>query len=158
MRRGFLGLLAVALAIAGTPASAQVRDAVYRGTMVCDKFPFSVGNGREAIEVTITGGAVRYTHAVRLACTAAPTLGERLPGRSTATASICKGHGRAATANTRQNTAGRSSGVTPVSKARNLERRRQNHQPDLFWLNQAAFEAISATRKKVSRIPVTKSP
>ena len=60
MRTGFIGLLAVAIAIAGTPASAQVRDAVYRGTMVCDKLPFTVGKSREAIEVTIAGGAVRY--------------------------------------------------------------------------------------------------
>jgi hypothetical protein len=68
-----LRLLAVAFAIAGTPASAQVRDAVYRGTMVCDKLPFTVGNGREAIEVTIAGTAARYTHAVRLHGVAAPT-------------------------------------------------------------------------------------
>jgi hypothetical protein len=73
MRRGFLGLLAAAFAITGTSASAQVRDAVYRGTMVCDKLPFTVGNGREAIEVTIAGNAVRYTHAVRLHGVAAPT-------------------------------------------------------------------------------------
>jgi len=73
MRREALGLLAVALVIAGTPASAQVRDAVYRGTMVCDKLPFTVGNGREAIEVTIAGSTVRYTHAVRLHGSAAPT-------------------------------------------------------------------------------------
>ena len=73
MRRGALGLLAATLAISVTPASAQVRDAVYRGTMVCDKLPFTVGNGREAIEVTIAGSTVRYTHAVRLHGTAAPT-------------------------------------------------------------------------------------
>jgi hypothetical protein len=73
MWRGAFGLLAVAFAIAGTPASAQVRDAVYRGTMVCDKLPFTVGNGREAIEVTIAGSTVRYTHAVRLHGAAAPT-------------------------------------------------------------------------------------
>jgi hypothetical protein len=73
MRTGAFGLLAVAFAIAGTPVSAQVRDAVYRGTMVCDKLPFTVGNGREAIEVSIAGNTVRYTHAVRLHGTAAPT-------------------------------------------------------------------------------------
>jgi hypothetical protein len=66
-------LLALAFVTAGTPASAEVRDAVYRGTMVCDKLPFTVGNGREAIEVTISGNTVRYTHAVRLHGTAAPT-------------------------------------------------------------------------------------
>jgi hypothetical protein len=66
MRRKLLSLLAAAFAIAGTPASGQVRDAVYRGTMVCDKLPFTVGNDREAIEVRIAGSAVHYTHAVRL--------------------------------------------------------------------------------------------
>jgi hypothetical protein len=58
--------VAGAAAMAGTPASAQVRDAVYRGTMVCDKLPFSAGRSREAIEVTIAAGAVRYTQVVRL--------------------------------------------------------------------------------------------
>ena len=54
--------------------SAQVRDAVYRGTMVCEKLPFTVGNGREAIEVTVRAGSVHYKHAVRLHGTAAPTV------------------------------------------------------------------------------------
>jgi len=74
MRTRLLVLIA-ALAIAGTPVSAQVRDAVYRGTMVCEKLPFTVGNAREAIEVIISGNGntARYTHAVRLHGTAAPT-------------------------------------------------------------------------------------
>jgi hypothetical protein len=59
-------LVTVAAAIAATAASAQVRDAVYRGTMVCDKLPFSAGKSREAIEVTIAAGAIRYTQVVRL--------------------------------------------------------------------------------------------
>ena len=63
-------LVAAAAAIAVTPASAQVRDAVYRGTMVCDKLPFSAGKSREAIEVTIAAGAIRYTQVVRLHDTA----------------------------------------------------------------------------------------
>jgi len=68
---------AVAVAIVGTAASAQVRDAVYRGTMVCDKLPFSAGKSREAIEVTIAAGAVRYTQVVRLhdAAEAVPEVG-----------------------------------------------------------------------------------
>lgn len=62
-----IGVVAAAgIAIAATPTSAQVRDAVYRGTMVCDKLPFSAGKIREAIEVTIGTGAVKYTHVVRL--------------------------------------------------------------------------------------------
>jgi hypothetical protein len=66
MRVGLIILLVGGLAVAGTPASAQVRDAVYRGTMICDKLPFTVGNDREAIAVTIAKGAVEYKHAVRL--------------------------------------------------------------------------------------------
>ncbi|MFZ0096757.1 MAG: hypothetical protein WAK97_22810, partial [Pseudolabrys sp.] len=66
MRVGPIGLLATGFVAVVTPASAQVRDAVYRGTMVCDKLPFTVGSGREAIAVTIAGGAVQYTHVVRL--------------------------------------------------------------------------------------------
>lgn len=65
------------VAITSTPASAEVRDAVYRGTMVCDKLPFSAGKGREAFEVTIAGGKITYTHIVRLyaAAEAAPEQG-----------------------------------------------------------------------------------
>ena len=33
---------------------------------MCDKLPFSAGNIREAIEVTISKGAAQYTHVVRL--------------------------------------------------------------------------------------------
>ena len=54
-------------AIIGTPAVAQpVRDAVYRGTLICDKLPFTTVKMREAIDVTINRGTVRYSHVVRL--------------------------------------------------------------------------------------------
>src|SRR5262245_59903782 len=76
MRTGFIGLLTAAFSIASVPASAQVRDAVYRGTMVCDKLPFSAGKSREAIEDTIVGGSVRYSRVVRLRSTAEPTREE----------------------------------------------------------------------------------
>ncbi|HVQ66097.1 MAG TPA: hypothetical protein VMT08_01240 [Bradyrhizobium sp.] len=55
-----------AVTVMATPAAAEVLDATYRGTMVCDKRPFTGDKMREAIEVTITGGAARYTHVVRL--------------------------------------------------------------------------------------------
>ena len=48
------------------PAAAQVRDAVYRGTLICDKLPFTKAKMREAIDVTIARGKVRYSHVVRL--------------------------------------------------------------------------------------------
>src|SRR6186997_55412 len=67
------GMLAgAAIVMAAMPAAAQVRDAVYRGTLICDKLPFSAGKGREAIEVTITGGTAQYSHVVRLRDTAEP--------------------------------------------------------------------------------------
>ena len=59
-------LAGAVVVVAAVPAAAQVRDAVYRGTLVCDKLPFSASRGREAIEVTIAGGTVRYSHVVRL--------------------------------------------------------------------------------------------
>jgi hypothetical protein len=60
------GTLAAALAaVAATPASAQVRDAVYRGTLLCGKLPFQDAAAREAIEVTIAGNFARYAHVVR---------------------------------------------------------------------------------------------
>ena len=55
-----------AVTVMATPAAAEVLDATYRGTMVCEKLPFTGDKMREAIEVTITGGAARYTHVVRL--------------------------------------------------------------------------------------------
>ena len=67
MARG--GLAAAAAAMMATmamPAAAQVLDATYRGTMVCDKLPFASQPAREAIEVTISGGVARYRHVVRL--------------------------------------------------------------------------------------------
>jgi hypothetical protein len=59
-------VLAATIASVATPAAAQVLDATYRGTMVCDKLPFTSDQMREAIEVTIAGGAARYSHVVRL--------------------------------------------------------------------------------------------
>ena len=59
-------LAAALVAFMATSAAAEVRDAVYRGTMVCDKLPFSESRMREAIDVAISGGTVRYSHVVRL--------------------------------------------------------------------------------------------
>ena len=55
-----------AVTVMATPAAAEVLDATYRGTRVCDRLPFTSDRMREAIEVTITGGAARYSHVVRL--------------------------------------------------------------------------------------------
>jgi hypothetical protein len=60
------GLAAVWVATMGTPATAEVLDAVYRGTLLCEKLPFIKTTRREALEVNIDDGKVRYTHVVRL--------------------------------------------------------------------------------------------
>jgi hypothetical protein len=64
--KAIAGLTVIMIAIVATPAAAQVLDAAYRGTLMCDKLPFTENRMREAINVTISGGAVRYTHVVRL--------------------------------------------------------------------------------------------
>ena len=74
-----IGVLAAAMiAIVATPAAAKVLDADYRGTLVCDKLPFTETKMREAIDVKIVGGAAHYSHVVRLksvAVEAAPEQG-----------------------------------------------------------------------------------
>jgi len=66
MRAVHAVLAAAMMTAMGTPAAAEVLDATYRGTMVCDKLPFTSDKMREAIEVTIAGNAARYRHVVRL--------------------------------------------------------------------------------------------
>jgi hypothetical protein len=78
-----VGMLAAAMMMAAsaTPAAAEVLDAVYRGTMVCEKLPFTSTKLREAIEVTIAGGAARYNHVVRLRDSAAEAVPEQGDGK-----------------------------------------------------------------------------
>ena len=59
------GVAAAMIAAGLKPATAEVLDAVYRGTLVCGELPFAQIKLREAIEVTITNGSVRYSHVVR---------------------------------------------------------------------------------------------
>jgi hypothetical protein len=81
VRLGRAVLAAAMMAAMGTPVAAQVLDASYRGTMVCDKLPFTGDRMREAIEVTITGGAARYTHVVRLRNAAVEATAEQGTGK-----------------------------------------------------------------------------
>jgi len=79
-----IGVLAAAMiAFFAAPAAAEVLDAVYRGTLVCDKLPFAAGALREAIDVTIAGGAAHYTLVVRLRADAAETVAEKGDGKVT---------------------------------------------------------------------------
>ena len=55
----------VLLATFSIPAVAQIRDAVYRGTLVCGKLPFFETASREAFDITVTGTSARYAHVVR---------------------------------------------------------------------------------------------
>ena len=75
------GILAAAMIAAmSAPAAAEVLDAVYRGTMVCDRMPFTDGRMREAIAVTIEGGAATYSHVVRLRDAEAESVAEQGTG------------------------------------------------------------------------------
>ena len=73
-------LAAAMITAMGTPVAAEVLDATYRGTMVCDKLPFTSDKMREAIEVTIAGGAARYSHVVRLRNAAVEAAAEQGTG------------------------------------------------------------------------------
>ena len=75
------GILVAAMIVAmSAPAGAEVLDAVYRGTMVCDGMPSSSGKMREAIAVTIAGGAAKYSHVVRLHHAAVESVEEQGTG------------------------------------------------------------------------------
>jgi hypothetical protein len=81
VRLGLAALAAAMMTAMAAPVAAEVLDATYRGTMVCDKLPFTSDKMREAIEVTITGGAARYSHVVRLRKAAAEATAEQGTGK-----------------------------------------------------------------------------
>ena len=64
--RGSILIAAVSLWVlaANDAAVAQVRDATYRGTLVCSSLPFMKGSLRTSLNVVIAGGNVRYTQPV----------------------------------------------------------------------------------------------
>ncbi len=89
--------LAVLLSVMAQPVAAEVFDADYRGTLVCDKLPFTDSKMREAIGVVISGGSARYTHIVRLydAPEARPERGEgTMSGQNIALKGAWDGNGR----------------------------------------------------------------
>jgi hypothetical protein len=53
-------------AMLAMPAQAQVRDAEYRGTLVCGKLPFAQDPGRAAITVKLTGSEGPYERPVHM--------------------------------------------------------------------------------------------
>ena len=147
-----IGVLAAAMvALGGSPATADVLNAVYRGTLVCDKLPFTDTKMREAIVVTIAGVAARYTHVVRLKAAATETVAEQ-------------GYGSVVGQNIRLQ--GSWSGEIPAIQSRlqwyvraahcqaqrdaNLDRRWQDHCPRLFRRYQAPAEGVSTARQNVA--------
>jgi hypothetical protein len=75
-------LLSAALACAASAAQAQVRDAPYRGTLVCGVLPFAEDPVRAAIEVNLTANAGTYQRPVH-----APTR-QTIAGTETGTATV----------------------------------------------------------------------
>ena len=93
-----IAMLAAAMAVmAGTPAAAEVYDAIYRGTLICDKLPFTEKGMREAIDVTIAGSAASYSHVVRMREAAEPVAEKgsgKVDGQSISLEGSWKGDGR----------------------------------------------------------------
>ena len=66
MLKRSMGLAAIVSVIFAVPAWAQVRDADYRGTLVCGKLPFAQDPARTAITVQIAGNEGSYERPVQL--------------------------------------------------------------------------------------------
>jgi hypothetical protein len=73
-------LAAALMTVGGLPVHAEILDATYRGTLVCDRMALTDASLREAIEVTISGGTVRYNEVVRLRSSAAESSQEQGSG------------------------------------------------------------------------------
>jgi hypothetical protein len=66
MRKSVMIWVAVAGAVLAVPAQAQVRDAEYRGTLVCGNLPFAQDPQRAAIVVKLTGREGPYERPVHM--------------------------------------------------------------------------------------------
>jgi hypothetical protein len=66
VRRSFtIAVFSAAACLAATvPATAQVRDATYRGTLICSTLPFLKGHLRAAMTVNIKGNSAEYSQPV----------------------------------------------------------------------------------------------
>lgn len=74
--------LAIAGAVLAVPAQAQVRDAEYRGTLVCGKLPFAQDPQRAAIVVKLSGSEGPYQRPVHM------PIRSKVAGRETGTAKV----------------------------------------------------------------------
>jgi len=77
-----LAVIACAAFIAPAQAQAQVRDAVYRGTLVCGNLPFAQDPTRAAIEVKLTGNEGPYERPVHM------PIRTKIAGKETGTAKV----------------------------------------------------------------------
>lgn len=81
-RYGCLPLAVIACAAFIAPAQAQVRDAIYRGTLVCGKLPFAEDPTRAAIEVKLAGNEGPYERPVHM------PVRTKVVGKETGTAKV----------------------------------------------------------------------
>ena len=146
VRVGHAVLAAAMMAAMGKPVAAEVLDATYRGTMVCDKLPFTGQQMREAIEVTISGGAARYNHVVRLRNAAVEAIAEQgtgtIDGQKINLQGSWKSGGRQYEA--------KYSGSAAQRQAQghaDLDRQRQDRDPCLRGRDQAAAEGMPRDKK-----------
>ena len=150
VRVGHAVLAAAMMAAMGKPVAAEVLDATYRGTMVCDKLPFTSQQMREAIEVTISGGAVRYNHVVRLRNAAVEATGEQgtgtIDGQKIDLQGTWKSGSRQYEANIQRQL---RAAQRQAQGHADLDRRRQDRNPCLRGRDQAAAEAVPAARQEV---------
>lgn len=81
-KSGMIWLAAAAGAMLAVPAQAQVRDAEYRGTLVCGKLPFAQDPQRAAIVVKLAGSEGPYDRPVHM------PLRSTVAGRETGTVKV----------------------------------------------------------------------
>ena len=150
VRVGHAVLAAAMMAAMGKPVAAEVLDATYRGTMVCDKLPFTSQQMREAIEVTISGGAVRYNHVVRLRNAAVEATAEQGTGTIDGQKIQSSGHLEKRQPTVRGEIQRQLRAAQRQAQGHaDLDRRRQDRNPCLRGRDQAAAEAVPAARQEV---------
>jgi hypothetical protein len=78
----YLSLAASFSAMLAMPAEAQVRDAPYRGTLVCGHLPFAQDPTRAAIEVKLSGNEGPYERPVHM------PIRTKIAGKESGTAKV----------------------------------------------------------------------
>ncbi len=139
------------IAAMSAPAAAEVLDAVYRGTLVCEKLPFTRTQMREAIDVTIIGGVARYNHVVRLRDKASEVLEKGagvVKGQNIELQGIVEGRHPPIRGEIQRHL---RAAQRPAQGHAELDRWRQDRHPRLLGRDQAAAEAIPAAQASLRR-------